>query len=89
LNDLADEESIVYPNPASGSFTVTVPGDFGESLLRIYNSSGKEIFRQFLNPGNMIVLNNELDLDIPSGIYVIRITSGARQIIRKLAVTNG
>jgi hypothetical protein len=89
LDDLADEESIVYPNPASGSFTVTVPGNFGESLLQIYNSGGKEIFRQFLNPGSMAVLNNEHNLDIPSGIYVIRITSGVRQIIRKLVVIAG
>ncbi|NNF21955.1 MAG: T9SS type A sorting domain-containing protein, partial [Saprospiraceae bacterium] len=61
----------LYPNPASLSDIVKVNNPLNESFdMRIYDQSGKIVFRTRINANN---INNLNDLNLTKGMYMYRI----------------
>lgn len=76
-NPLAIEETknskaaaLVYPNPNDGHFSIALPSDIAEgTLLEIYNSSGKLLYKEVLNGER-----SEIDLsNYPKAIYFYKL----------------
>lgn len=74
-----EEEMMVYPNPTSGIFKISMTKDFEEesSHYELYDVNGVMIMRNRLK--------KETDIDIgglPSGVYLLKIVSGDDVISR-------
>ena len=82
INELTHSNSfMLYPNPATKSFTIK-------------NYSQKETYMQITNPLGEIVRSEKLlgrnehviDIEIPSGIYFVRVGEGESNTVMKLVV---
>ncbi|MFC2137800.1 T9SS type A sorting domain-containing protein [Bacteroidota bacterium] len=71
----------LFPNPVSNDLIIQLKGNFeGNTYVNLYNSIGKKVLEKTL-------LDNEniLDFkDIPSGVYIIYLTSNEGIIVRKI-----
>jgi hypothetical protein len=68
----------ILPNPARDQVTITGLMEVGEMV--IYNIAGVEISRT-------IVMDNQLiNISLPSGLYLAKITSGGKTSVRKLLI---
>jgi len=75
------EDINIYPNPFTGSFNLTLP-EFVNANIQIFNSTGQIVYNT--RTANM---NNTVDASQwPSGIYLVRITNGNRQLITRTVV---
>lgn len=67
-------QPVLYPNPNKGSFTVEadIPGATPDILLEVVNIMGVVVYRE-----NVATVNGRLDkqlkLDLPNGLYMLRI----------------
>ena len=72
----------VFPNPCAGSFRIANPGK-DRFDLAIYDLRGGKIY----SAENLAAFDSaERSLDLPSGIYLIKIHSGKHSQIQRLAV---
>lgn len=73
-----DKSLNIYPNPSINF--INVRGDFQEEVsYEIYSIIGKKV-----QAGN--VLNNRIDFNLTSGMYILKITSGTSSATRKIVV---
>lgn len=78
----------LYPNPNNGSFTLKA--DFsgnndGNAAIEIVNMMGAVVYKhdeQIIDHN----LNKQIKLDVPGGIYLLRIKNGSRSISLKFMV---
>jgi len=79
---LDSKEVVIYPNPSStGRFNVS--GVQGNGTMVIYNAIGETIFK-------MISLSNSMDIDLsnyPKGTYSVVISTGSKNISRKIVIS--
>jgi hypothetical protein len=82
-DDLASPLDLrVYPNPSQGSFSLANPGK-GRFNLSIYDLRGRKLFsRKDIDSFQSATYG----LDLPSGIYLLRVESGTFRRILRLAV---
>ncbi len=74
----SDREVVLYPNPAQDHFVLS--GIKGQGALEIYNVSGSKLLRtEFIG-------ETKFDLNLASGMYIAKITSGNKTTYRKLVV---
>jgi hypothetical protein len=81
LEDLKASQFVnVYPNPLeSGMWTLEVGSNLIGNNVEIFDAEGRLVFRsEILNP------RSEIDLNVSSGIYMMRINSSAVSVTRKL-----
>ena len=75
----------VYPNPAVGKITLTIPSAtelVGATSLTIFSVLGEEVFTRTISTGEPRV---ELDLStLPPGSYIVRLAVGNRKVSKKL-----
>lgn len=72
MENTFDNTIIVYPNPTSGMFTVDLGRILGEFTVSITDMKGKAIHQtRYRNTDKF-----EMNLDLPSGIYMLIINSG-------------
>jgi len=71
----------LYPNPNSGSFTIERSETFGIMTVEVVNQIGLIVYREELK-GNLIPMN----LNLPNGIYLIRVTDGENIMNQKIIV---
>jgi hypothetical protein len=72
---------VIYPNPGQGNFTVSLPNN-GTYTITVIDLSGRIIHRDTYI-GNQI----SLDIDAPSGTYLVRITDeGSKESLLKKIV---
>ncbi len=69
VSEEGDEVLTVYPNPASTSTQVSIPG--GTENLRIYNSSGQLVYENLCGGKRIHVIDVK---DLPNGIYAVQST---------------
>lgn len=64
----------VYPNPVSGTCTITLPPEFNQqnNVFVVYSSTGIPVFAPVSVSGDKAVLNLE---NAPSGFYLVRLTA--------------
>ncbi|MFD1614345.1 endonuclease [Gelatiniphilus marinus] len=70
----------LYPNPASG--TVFIKGLKSSAHVEVFSIESRKI-KTFKSKNN-----KPLELDMPNGIYLIKITSEGKQIVKKLIVSS-
>lgn len=79
--DIASNETAsikIVPNPASNY--IHIEGVKDESNLTIYNVSGQELIQK------TIFKNNKLKIDLPSGLYFVKVSSNNKVFSKKLIV---
>jgi arabinogalactan endo-1,4-beta-galactosidase len=88
IHGLMDEEGYrIYPNPSSGKFYLTVPGDHSDPEIRFYEISGREVAVGITRSGMSPM---ELDpTDLPGGVYILKICGEAGVITRKVIISRG
>ncbi len=78
----------VQPNPSDGHFNLTLePVKSGPAALSIHDLTGREIYRDSFEMSAGTKQNREIELAIiPSGLYLLKITSGEQTVGMKLIV---
>lgn len=74
-------ELLVYPNPSSGKIKIKTQENFSQSIVKIFNSLGQEVFYQKLIGTESLELNN-----LENGFYSIIITNSRNQYSSKLLI---
>jgi hypothetical protein len=83
IDDFTFSEKVkVYPNPNSGSFKVEVPFS-NITSFSIYGMNGIEVLSDSVTDFNR---GKEMNVSLPSGIYILRIRADGREIIRKISI---
>jgi len=78
--DLLAEGWAIHPNPATESFRVE--GHFSQQHVELFTLEGRLVRNVGLvTAGNSIAVN-----DLPSGVYLVRLSSGASTAMRRLVV---
>lgn len=74
--DNTDENSIqIFPNPAQDFLYITVPKQFEEGELRIYNMTGSQVLVEKLSPNSPLEINIQT---LRNGMYQIVLQSSKR-----------
>jgi choice-of-anchor B domain-containing protein len=86
INNITSEDIVVYPNPVFANQGITISNlmDNNQSLVELYDLLGHLVFSTRLQ-----VVNNTLNLRIPeiaSGLYVLKIDNGSKQLSKKLII---
>jgi YHYH protein/Secretion system C-terminal sorting domain len=68
-----------YPNPFSGTFTISLPDLSGESLVELFTEDGKKVFST-TSPQNEIPVS----LTISAGVLILKVTNGGKQYTTKM-----
>lgn len=80
------EETKVYPNPNRGTFTVELNASkTSEVEIEIYDLVGKIVYQQKLGQlsGNTY---HEINAEIPSGIYMLRVSNEETQKVHRISI---
>ena len=71
----------VYPNPSNGRFQIAFNNDVARAKINIYSLQGKKIFEKLgINADEIVVL------DLPSGVYILRVLQDKIWYSEKLIV---
>lgn len=82
-SDSAFEESVLlYPNPASTSFTIRLPPDMMHAKATLYNSVGGSVAQNVISAQSFL-WNIE---GYSSGLYFLHIEAGQRKVIKKIII---
>ena len=81
INDLAAGENItIYPNPnAVGNWQLAVGNNLVGSALELFDDQGRLIFHSAISNQN-----SALSIEVPSGVYYLRISNENVSVVRKL-----
>ena len=76
-----DENTLlnIYPNPSTGTWQLEAGGDLMGARMSVYDEQGRLIFNSELKTPN-----SKLDLNVPSGVYYLRISNENVSVVRKL-----
>jgi ELWxxDGT repeat protein len=75
---------VVYPNPATSSFTVAVKGMKAEGVITVYDLVGKVVLQQSEVANSRYVLSTD---NLESGIYMVEVNDGFSKQLQKLNVS--
>lgn len=78
VNEVTDTKIVLYPNPAKDQ--ITIAGTTSKSDVSIYSLSGQLLFQ------TSIMGETNIKLDLPSGIYLCKITSDNHAVIKKITI---
>jgi hypothetical protein len=85
--DDTDNTLHLFPNPNSGDFTLFIPQIEGQAQIDIYDLLGRLVYseksREWVN--HAIEVKN---LDLASGNYFVRLSSGNQNYLSKLSIKN-
>ncbi|PSK92488.1 LamG-like jellyroll fold domain-containing protein [Taibaiella chishuiensis] len=75
----------VYPNPNQGKFTVQMQGFSGDVALELTNMVGQSLWHNDMKcMGSMV--KKEFTPQLPPGVYLLRMSSGNTQSVKKLVI---
>lgn len=77
----ADFQVDIYPNPSKGVVHLDLTEVTDPVDLEIYNSIGKKVYETILHEGE-----NEIDLHVESGIYLLKLSHASGQVHRRLLI---
>ncbi|MBK9356735.1 MAG: S8 family serine peptidase [Bacteroidales bacterium] len=76
----------VYPNPSDGEFTVAAGNLKGEVSIRVYSLLGNIVYSNRYNSTSG-TFTRKIDLsDLPAGIYLLSVNSGADQLNQRIVI---
>ena len=73
----------IFPNPASGSFTITIGSSQEPQTLAMYDVVGRKVYSQQIAPNGEFI-NYTVNVPNLKGLYLVEITGGQQSIIRRL-----
>ena len=76
----------VKPNPIRKSFTISYFQDKFPSQLTIYNLRGQKVYEQTFSGGEHEVISRNLNLNLPSGVYLLKLNSQQHNFQQKITV---
>lgn len=76
----------VYPNPANDVVTVTFNALDNQSIVSVFDLTGKEVVTNQLNTGKGLSQERLNVSQLTQGVYFIRITSGKNSSTQKLVI---
>jgi hypothetical protein len=74
--------TIIYPNPGNGTFTINPNWNEDQLALLILDASGREIYRNTLD-GHVL---SRIEIQAFPGVYLLLLTDGMVTIKRKLFI---
>jgi hypothetical protein len=77
----SDLQMEVYPNPATDILRVSLTNSTGVSIVRLFNLNGQMIREAQADLSSPLQLSIK---DIASGMYVLQVTAGSAQYVRKI-----
>jgi len=82
-----EQKIVVYPNPTSGQFTVTVENYDKPLTFDIYNQIGQHLYSEKLQNDVFSKFTKQFDVsNYPTGFYILRFTDGDLVRSKKLIV---
>jgi hypothetical protein len=79
---IESQELVVFPNPATGEFSIHLPDDFGIGTLIVYS-----LFGQIIHEQELMESNSYIELrNVSSGIYLIQVTQGKEMYLKKIII---
>jgi hypothetical protein len=83
LTSAVNTEMLVYPNPSSGVFTLSVSGIVNPSVLSISNVEGQEVYKEAIsgNTNDLIDLSN-----LAKGMYFVRLLISDNTQVKKIVI---
>ncbi|OCB75347.1 reprolysin-like metallopeptidase [Flavobacterium crassostreae] len=85
-NDFAasNHEVLVYPNPNSGNFTVSMQATMASQVtLLLHTIQGKKVFEKQFNVANSFAENIALE-GIAPGVYMLSVMEGNKKTVKKI-----
>lgn len=73
----------IFPNPNNGKFYISVVNEESRFLLEIYNLTGESVFTTTISSHK-----ETLNIDLPDGIYFIRMVSNNISTSKKLIISS-
>ena len=80
-------EVAVQPNPVLGSFTQLIlqsPDPVTPATLELYNSTGRTLSRQVIQPQGAKTIHPLLTDTLYPGLYYVKVTQGSRTLVSKI-----
>lgn len=76
----------LYPNPASGNFTISISNAKNENCtMGVYDAAGKTVLAK--EAGNASLIKESLSVTaLPAGVYLVKVQLGEQTSYKKLAV---
>ena len=82
----AKPEASVYPNPAKGSFNVSLTGFNGNVTIKVANMGGSTVYnKQFTAGLSKTSINVNLE-KAPAGLYFVTVTNGKQTTTQKVNI---
>ena len=83
INGVTMDGPLVYPNPTTGGFIVSVPGNSGLLEMSVSDLFGQSVSPGFSTNGKQI----EADLSaVPRGVYLLRIKAGKQVYVARVVL---
>jgi serine protease AprX len=81
-NALKADEFRIYPNPARGSFNIASPSYSADLNVEMFDVQGRRVLERKISGSQ-----NEINVQgIPTGVYMVRLSSDAGAITKKLVI---
>jgi len=85
LNDLQEDEVVVYPNPSKGIFRIEFNSGKSEQIhLSLFDTEGKILFAQSLQGKNKDIRKDFNLRSFPAGLYILKISDGYEILNKKI-----
>lgn len=83
VNDITDLN--IYPNPNNGTFTINFQSTSNSTEIKIHDIRGRRVFeKSYENNG---IFNQNISLNsVESGVYLVTIQDGNRNITKKIVI---
>lgn len=77
----------IYPNPARDQLNVNfISPDLENATISLFNPTGVKVYEQHLYPAYNVFASRINLTGIPRGIYILRIQSDKKELVRKIIV---
>lgn len=80
VNDLAENDIALYPNPNKGTFAITLPQHITNADIEVLSNLGQTIYQANIRNKETISLNTA------AGIYFVKVKLEGRTVMRKIVV---
>lgn len=84
-NSLIEKEVKVFPNPAPKRFKVLLPDNYTYSEITLVNQLGQIVFKTKTD-GISNIIDVNLNSNIQTGMYFLRVTGNAQEIVTKVLI---
>jgi YHYH protein/Secretion system C-terminal sorting domain len=73
-------KTLVYPNPSSGNFTISLPGLSGETSVELFSPDGKKVFSQTTFSNSIPVSLSQVE----AGFLILKVTNAGKEYTTKM-----